>query len=90
MGKPSKVPFDYVKRFHNLDPQKVLMVGDRANTDILFGNNCGLHTLLVLTGVTSLKEVTSWSESGNELEKQCVPEYYLNDVGEFYKLIQNM
>ncbi|CAG7838197.1 unnamed protein product [Allacma fusca] len=63
MGKPHRIPFDYVRRFHNLDSNRVLMVGDRANTDILFGTNCGLHTLLVLSGVTTLQEIQEWSAS---------------------------
>lgn len=56
IGKPSRMIFDLLLEEHGLDGislSRFLMVGDNLETDIKFGNNCGIHTLLVLTGNTN-------------------------------------
>eukprot|EP00911_Craspedida_sp_UC1_P000142 UC1_evm1s114 len=50
-GKPSSVLIDYILAMGH-SPEECLMVGDRLNTDILFGVQNSLQTLLVLSGVT--------------------------------------
>ncbi|OBZ76132.1 4-nitrophenylphosphatase [Grifola frondosa] len=50
IGKPAGTMLDCIKAKHAFDPQRTIMVGDRLNTDIEFGKNGGLATLLVLTG----------------------------------------
>ncbi len=37
---------------HKLDRSRVLMVGDRQDTDVAFANACSVRSLLVFTGVT--------------------------------------
>ncbi|OXM85685.1 HAD-IIA family hydrolase [Paenibacillus rigui] len=53
IGKPSKYYGDKVLQSSGLAAERCLMIGDRLETDILFGANNGLRTALVLTGVTS-------------------------------------
>lgn len=62
----------------------------RGNTDIKFGVKCGLWTLLVLSGVTSLDDMHGWEESDDPEDKLCVPDYYIEDANELYKLISQM
>jgi len=88
MGKPSTYAYEFIKRSHDLNSSRVLMVGDRANTDIFFGKKCGLWTLLVLTGVTSLQEVDKWKRSDNREDKNFVPDFYLDGVGDLLSLIE--
>lgn len=55
VGKPEPIMFrECLRRFGaTATTANTLMVGDRLETDILGGQNAGLRTALVLTGVTS-------------------------------------
>lgn len=57
IGKPNPLMFDIVKDMYDLKPSRTLMVGDRLDTDIMFGKNCKLVTLCVLSGITSAKQI---------------------------------
>ncbi|KAJ3386098.1 hypothetical protein HDU84_001801 [Entophlyctis sp. JEL0112] len=52
LGKPEPTMMDVIVNKFHLNRERTLMVGDRLDTDILFGQQGGLKTLLVLTGVT--------------------------------------
>lgn len=59
IGKPERLMFETLIKDHNLENEplsKFLMVGDNLLTDILFGNNCGIDTLVVLSGNTSVRK----------------------------------
>lgn len=57
-GKPSLGLLDIIADIGGLDRSATCMVGDRLDTDILFGNNGALAaSLLVLTGVTRKEDL---------------------------------
>lgn len=70
-GKPSQNMLDAIVADKGLDRSRTIMVGDRLNTDIKFGNDGGLGTLLVLTGIETEQNVLS---SG-------APKFYADSLG---------
>ncbi|XP_055802019.1 phosphoglycolate phosphatase 2 isoform X2 [Solanum dulcamara] len=47
VGKPSTFLMDFLLLKYNITTSRMCMVGDRLDTDILFGQNAGCRTLLV-------------------------------------------
>jgi HAD superfamily hydrolase (TIGR01459 family) len=57
IGKPHGAVFDRCQRVLEIaDPDKILMVGDNLETDILGANRIGCHSLLIASGVHCLVE----------------------------------
>ncbi|KAK2463339.1 hypothetical protein APHAL10511_004650 [Amanita phalloides] len=75
-GKPSTIMLDCIRAKVDYDPARTIMVGDRLNTDILFGKAGGLSTLLVLTGVTSEADISGQNASN------IVPDYVVQSLGD--------
>lgn len=76
IGKPAKTMLDCIRAKVDFDPARTIMVGDRLNTDILFGQAGGLATLLVLTGITSKEDITGPHASS------IVPKYVTQSIGD--------
>lgn len=91
MGKPENYLCDiFFKDEIKRDSKRFLMIGDRLNTDILFGKNNNFQSLLVETGVHKLdkvqeiiKELESNGTNDPDLENQ-IPDYYLSALGDFF------
>lgn len=72
MGKPMTHLFDLIREEHGLKDEslsKFLITGDNLETDIKFGENNGIDSLLVLTGCTQLtkaQQAFSSSDKKNE------------------------
>ncbi|XP_065273746.1 SH3 domain-binding protein 1 [Emys orbicularis] len=82
VGKPNTYMFDCIVERFGVDPSSTLMVGDRLETDILFGKNCGLATVLTLTGVSRLEEAQAYMASESPAAKDLVPNYYVDSIAD--------
>ncbi|XP_071122189.1 glycerol-3-phosphate phosphatase-like isoform X2 [Mytilus edulis] len=87
VGKPNSVMFDLLKKEHNLDPSRCMMVGDSCHTDIFVAQKCGMSSLLVLTGVSSLEDVKRYQDQSDPESKFNIPDFYCTDLKEFGNLI---
>ncbi|XP_051540721.1 chronophin-like [Myxocyprinus asiaticus] len=88
IGKPSRFMFECIASQFDLDPDRSLMVGDRLETDILFGSNCGLSTMLTLTGVSTLEEAQKYKNSESPEQKDCVPDYVVESIADFLQALE--
>jgi 4-nitrophenyl phosphatase len=59
IGKPGPYMYELALKSLGLRPEETAMLGDRLETDILGGQQAGLPTILVLTGVTSAEDLAT-------------------------------
>ncbi|KAJ7201101.1 HAD-like domain-containing protein [Mycena pura] len=78
IGKPARTMLDCIKAKVDYDPARTIMVGDRLNTDILFGQAGGLATLLVLTGITTEADITGPNASN------IVPDFVTSSIADLH------
>ncbi|KAG9338286.1 hypothetical protein AGOR_G00007600 [Albula goreensis] len=83
IGKPSRFMFECIASQFGVDPAQSLMIGDRLETDILFGANCGLDTMLTLTGVSQMDEAEGYKDSDAPDKKDFVPDYVVDTIADF-------
>ncbi|SCW03949.1 LAFE_0H02608g1_1 [Lachancea fermentati] len=79
-GKPNPNMLNAIVKAKNLDRSKCCMVGDRLNTDIRFGVEGQLGTLLVLTGIETEERVL------NTAGDHPRPKYFAEKLGDLYEL----
>lgn len=77
VGKPSPLMVDYIVEKYKVKPASICMVGDRLDTDILFGTDNGLSTVLTLSGVTTKEKLMS---ENNKIK----PDFYVDSINDFF------
>lgn len=78
VGKPSPLMIDYIVSKFGIDRSEICMIGDRLDTDVAFGVNNGLSSILVLSGVTSEEKLQS-------PENKIRPDYFIDSIADLYK-----
>lgn len=77
VGKPGPLMIDYIVEKLGVERSSICMVGDRLDTDVLFGTDNGLQSLLVLSGVTTEEKLLS-------PENTITPDYYADTINDFF------
>jgi NagD protein len=67
VGKPNPLMMRAALRKLDSHSENTIMIGDRMDTDILSGIGAGMETVLVLTGVTTRKELDQFSYQPNHV-----------------------
>lgn len=78
VGKPYQPLLDVVHKALNFDLKRTIMIGDRLETDVLFGKRGGISTLLVLSGASIIEDL-------DDLPEAEAPDFVALSVGEFLK-----
>ena len=76
IGKPETISLEMIMKeckIPETEKSKMLMIGDRLETDIQFAKNAGISSCIVLTGVTT-KEM---------LHGNIKPDYLMDKLGTF-------
>ncbi|BAC14677.1 L-arabinose operon protein [Oceanobacillus iheyensis HTE831] len=82
LGKPSVQAAQFItQELMQLPPEQCYMVGDRIETDIKMGIESGMHTVLVLTGITTKKMIN---------QSQYHPEFVVDSVRDIIDTIINL
>ncbi|KAK3007160.1 hypothetical protein RJ639_017240 [Escallonia herrerae] len=81
VGKPSTFMMDFLLQKFHISTSRMCMVGDRLDTDILFGQNAGCKTLLVFSGVTTQSTL---QDPSNDIR----PDYYTSKVSDVLNLLE--
>ncbi|GAA5987992.1 hypothetical protein JCM5350_007852 [Sporobolomyces pararoseus] len=80
IGKPENAMLESILSTFGLEKSKTLMVGDRLDTDIKFGVQGGIDTLMVLTGVNKRED---FEKDG----AVAVPSFVIQSLGDLSILL---
>ncbi|TIB37882.1 hypothetical protein E3P86_02018 [Wallemia ichthyophaga] len=75
VGKPNAPMLECILKKKQLKPERTLMIGDRLNTDIAFGQHGNVKTMLVLSGVCKKEDI---------IGEGIYPDYIAHSLGHIH------
>ena len=82
-GKPNPNGIQKILKDHKIAPEHAVIFGDRLDTDIVAGNRAGIKTALVLTGVSTRKDVERIDKK-SKVEEDLIPNLILESLNEIF------
>lgn len=83
-GKPNPEIINLIRGQHNIpdsDLSKMIMIGDRCDTDVALGNNAGIASCLVFSGVVrNEEELTAYAKQSEKHWPTFVVNSFGNDL----------
>jgi HAD superfamily hydrolase (TIGR01450 family) len=80
-GKPQPDGVFEILKSHQIDPNDAVVIGDRLTTDIAAGNNAGVMTIAVETGINCRADAIGKSS-------QLQPTFFVKDLSELESLFK--
>ena len=82
-GKPNPNGIQKILNDHKIAPEHAVIFGDRLDTDIVAGNRAGIKTALVLTGITTRKDIERIGKETKATE-DLIPDLILESLNEIF------
>ncbi len=82
IGKPNSGMFEIAMELSQTNKEQTIMFGDRLETDILGAKLAGIKTCLVLSGVTSMKDLSKLTDENS-------PDMIMNSLQDAYDSFLN-
>jgi len=79
IGKPNPLVGSLISERFKIEPGRMMMVGDRLDTDVKFGIDAGMKTCLVMSGVAVESDLLEGLGEG------FCPDFVCPEVGEFFE-----
>ena len=81
IGKPQPILYQQALEILAIEPNNIIAIGDRLDTDILGAVNAGIRSILVLTGVSSEQDIA---------DVDYEPTWIMADIQEISQTLKNL